>query len=87
MCFRMFQEFPGSGNLVLLEQHEQNHTAGLEKDFPFGGKRYHRGHISLSLVAKGTLMMSHLLHFCNMLGITQDTERNTVWSGEQLNCS
>jgi len=66
---------------VSLEQHEQNHTACLEKDFLFGGKEYHGGNISLSLVAKCTLMRSYLLHSCNVSDIAQGTKKNTIWWG------
>ena len=60
---------------MLLEQHEQNHTACLEKDFPYGGEQQHHGHILFSLIAKHTLMRLRLLHSCNVSDVAQETKK------------
>ena len=101
MCFSIFQEFlfPGSGHLVLLEQHEQHHMTCLEKDFPFGGNWSCHSHISPrpSALLQRALLWCHICCTsvtCWTTHKTQretpqhrDTERNTTWFREQKNCS
>lgn len=86
MCFSIFQEFPfpGSGHLVLVEQHEQNHMTCLEKDFPFGGNWYCHSHISPwpSAVLQRAFLWCHICCTSATCWTTHKTQRETPHGSE-----